>query len=505
VVRDPRAGGRPVTRVVRALSIAGSDPSGGAGIQADLKTFGALGAYGMAVITSLTAQNTCGVTAVHTPGADIVTAQLEALSADIAIDAVKVGMLAEAGVARAVAAWLREHRPPVVVLDPVMVATSGDRLLALDAVQVLRDELMPLADLVTPNLPELTMLTGGRGDGGWEDAVDAARRLAAETGVAVLVKGGHAHGDRCPDALIDPAAPGGPVEIDGPRITTRHTHGTGCSLSSALAALRPRCADWEEAARSAKAWLAGALRAADRLEVGHGNGPVDHFHALRHLAGDHVPFTTRMWSSTAPIRAAIDDLPFVRGLADGTLSHERFTTYLRQDARYLEGFARALARCSQLAPGQEEQRRWAAAAHATLADEAALHRDWLSAVPAAPESSGPSPTTTAYLDHLHSVAGRGEYGELVAAVLPCFWLYADVGARLHASAGDPAHPYRRWIDTYADEAFAELTAWVIAEADACAAVAGPASRDRMAAAFERSARYEWMFWDAAWRLEGWPI
>lgn len=275
--------------VVRALTIAGSDPSGGAGVQSDLKTFSALGAYGMAVLTSLTAQNTRGVSAVHTPPASFVTAQLDALSADITVDAVKIGMLADAAVARAVAAWLRDHRPPVVVLDPVMVATSGDRLLAPSAVDVVRDELVPLADLVTPNLPELAVLVGVERAATWEEAIAQGGELAARAEIAVLVKGGHLGGDQSPDALIEPGT--GPavtrtvVELTAERVPTRHTHGTGCSLSSALAALRPVSADWAEAARAAKTWLTGALRAADRLEVGGGHGPVHHFHELWPGAG----------------------------------------------------------------------------------------------------------------------------------------------------------------------------------------------------------------------------
>ena len=234
----------------------------------------------MAALTSLTAQNTRGVSAVHTPPASFLTAQLDALAADITIDVVKIGMVADEHVARVVAAWLCDHRPPTVVLDPVMVATSGDRLLASSAAEVVREELVPLADLVTPNLPELAVLVGGQPAMAWRQALAQGRELADRVGVAVLVKGGHLGGTRSPDALIDPGATPVVVELSGERVATRHTHGTGCSLSSALAALRPVSADWAQAARAAKAWLTEALRAADRLEVGGGHGPIHHFHAL---------------------------------------------------------------------------------------------------------------------------------------------------------------------------------------------------------------------------------
>jgi thiaminase len=227
-------------------------------------------------------------------------------------------------------------------------------------------------------------------------------------------------------------------------------------------------------------------------------------------SGSEPSFTAAVWERIADVRAAVDDLPFLHDLDAGSLTIERFTYYLRQDALYLSGYARALARCSQLAPVPAAQQWWAVSARSALAVESALHESWLSA-PGEP-GKGPaeeSPTTAAYLNHLYAVAGEGEYGALVAAVLPCFWLYCDVGTRLHARVvqrPDAAeHPYRRWIDTYADESFAASTAWVVAEADLCSETAGGQALARMVAAFERSARYEWMFWDAAYRQEAWPV
>ena len=270
--------------IVRALSIAGSDPSGGAGIQADLKSFAAHGAYGMAVIASLTAQNTRGVRAVFSPPASFLAEQLEAISDDIVVDAVKIGMLGGAENIGAVARWLAGHRPPHVVLDPVMVATSGDRLLDADAEQVLRS-LLPLADVITPNVAALAVLTGEGQAADLEQAIAQGRRLASSTGARVLVKGGHLQqtaGDgtagEATDALVRPD--GSSFLIVGVRVDTTNTHGTGCSLSSALAALRPQRDSWEQAAADAKAWLTGALLASGRLEVGGGAGPIHHFHHL---------------------------------------------------------------------------------------------------------------------------------------------------------------------------------------------------------------------------------
>lgn len=274
----------------RVLSIAGTDPTGGAGIQADLKSFAAHGAYGMAVVTALVAQNTQGVRSSHVPGAEFLRAQLEAVSDDVVVDAVKVGMVATAANADVITEWLAATRIPVVVVDPVMVATSGHSLLDDDARSALV-RLLGAAHLVTPNLAELAALVDEPEAATWEEALDQGARLERASGVAVLVKGGHLDGSRSPDALVTRA---GVVEVDGPRVDTRHTHGTGCSLSSAVAALQPRLGSWEESVRTAKVWLTGALRAGEGLEVGQGRGPVDHLHhvdrfdAAGSLGDDHA-------------------------------------------------------------------------------------------------------------------------------------------------------------------------------------------------------------------------
>ncbi|GAA1432848.1 bifunctional hydroxymethylpyrimidine kinase/phosphomethylpyrimidine kinase [Microlunatus lacustris] len=258
------------------LTIAGTDPSGGAGVAADLKTLAALGAYGTLVVTAVTAQSTRGVTGVHQLDGAFVEQQLETLLADVRVDAVKIGMLGSAEVTRAVAAVLRRHRLPHVVLDPVMVATSGDRLLAADAVAALRDELLPLADLITPNVAEAADLLGAAEARDEEEMGAQAARLTGLT-ARVLLKGGHLDGPESVDLLVDGDDV---VRLTAARVDTTSTHGTGCTLSSAVAALRPAAADWPTAVRGAKDYLTEALRTADRLDVGSGHGPVHHFHAL---------------------------------------------------------------------------------------------------------------------------------------------------------------------------------------------------------------------------------
>ena len=257
------------------LSIAGTDPTGGAGIQADLKTITALGGYGMAVVTALVAQNTQGVRAVQEIPAEFVTAQIDAVFDDVRVDAVKIGMLANASIITAVAQAIDRHRPPIVVLDPVMVAASGDRLLAPDAVAALRDELLPRADLITPNVPEAADLLEETEATDTDDMRRQAGKLCSY-GTNVLLKGGHLSTADSTDVL----AVDGVVHIySASRVDTENTHGTGCTLSSAAATLRPQSPDWPATVARAKDYLTGALRAADRLQVGHGHGPVHHSYA----------------------------------------------------------------------------------------------------------------------------------------------------------------------------------------------------------------------------------
>jgi hydroxymethylpyrimidine/phosphomethylpyrimidine kinase len=244
----------------RLLTIAGSDSGGGAGIQADLKTFAAHGAYGMSAITALTAQNTLGVRAVHEVPPEVVAAQIDAVFEDIGVDAVKIGMLASAPIVRAVADRLRFWKPLRVVLDPVMVAKSGDALLRDDAVEALLDELVPLCAIITPNLPELERMTGRQG------AEELARR-----GPAVLAKGGHAEGEQVEDVLF---VRGEVHRFRHPRLATTSTHGTGCTLSSAIAARLGRGEDLPRAVGGAIEYLQGAMKAA--YPLGSGHGPVDH-------------------------------------------------------------------------------------------------------------------------------------------------------------------------------------------------------------------------------------
>jgi hydroxymethylpyrimidine/phosphomethylpyrimidine kinase len=259
-----------------AVTIAGSDSSGGAGIQADLKTFSALGVYGASVIAALTAQNTRGVQGIHDVPPAFVTQQIDSVFSDLSVGAVKIGMLSRPETIEAVADGLARHRARNVVLDPVMVATSGDRLLAPEAVDALRKRLIRAALVITPNLPEAAALLDEAVARSEDEMRTQGERLLALGATAVLIKGGHGEAPESVDILVERS---GTTRLPAPRIATRNTHGTGCTLSSAIAAGLAKGLSLHDAVAAAKSYVTAAIAASERLTIGHGSGPVHHFHA----------------------------------------------------------------------------------------------------------------------------------------------------------------------------------------------------------------------------------
>ncbi len=268
-------------RYKTALTIAGSDPSGGAGLQADLKTFSALGVYGSSAVVAVVDENTVGVYGVHPIPLNFVQGQIRSVLNDIGADAIKIGMLHDSELIRGVLSTLREY-PDIrrIVLDPVMVATSGDPLLQPEAVATLRDELVPYARVITPNLPEASLLLGETVDH-QDQLEDAARALShlTDAKVSVMLKAGHLENDSLIDIFYN-AETDRSQRLASPRVNTVNTHGTGCTLSSAIAAYLAKGADLDNAARLAKEYIAAAIAAGAAYEIGHGHGPVHHFHSL---------------------------------------------------------------------------------------------------------------------------------------------------------------------------------------------------------------------------------
>ena len=279
------APGRPAPSAPRVLSIAGTDPTGGAGTAADLKSITAAGGYGMAAVTAVVAQNTHGVRDIHVPPAAVLTAQLEAVSDDVALEAVKTGMLATAEIIRAVESWVLAHPPRVLVVDPVMVATSGDRLLEAEAEQAML-RFCRLASVVTPNIDELAVLTGAPRAAGEQEALAQAAEWSAATGVAVVVKTGHLEDREVTNTWVGPD--GTRHAVPSTRVDTTSTHGTGCSLAAALATRLGAGEAPAEALAWVTDWLHEAIVHGTALQVGGGHGPVDHAHRARRLAGEHL-------------------------------------------------------------------------------------------------------------------------------------------------------------------------------------------------------------------------
>ena len=557
------ASGVPQTaRVPRVLSIAGTDPSGGAGIQADLKSIAASGGYGMCVTTSLVAQNTCGVREVFTPPLEFLTAQLAAVFDDVTVDAVKIGMLGDADTIRTVRTWLSEHPVPVVVLDPVMIASSGDRLLQAEAEQALRD-LVPLVNVITPNIPELAVLCEKEPAQTFDEAHEQAANLAAATGTTVIVKGGHLCGQDAGNTAVFPD--GTCAHVRTPRLDSRNTHGTGCSLSSSLATrLGVELLQHTEATGHTEAaghtaeqsvltsedthralqwstrWLHESIAAGAGLQVGsgEGHGPVDHAARARRLeaaasaypwhhllattdsegnaldgtsperllpvspvsAGEAVvkpagPWTAALWAAGGETWRQILDLPFVRALGDGTLDEDLFSFYLDQDALYLRDYSRALATLSARADTAEAQVHWAAGAHEAIAAESQLHEGWLAN---RARLGGPSPITMGYTNFLRASAAGEDYVVGAAAILPCYWLYEEVGAVL-SSQNHADHPYAEWLSLYGGEEFAAEVERSLAEVERAFEAASPAQRVRAARAYLSACVYEREFFDQAHR------
>jgi hydroxymethylpyrimidine/phosphomethylpyrimidine kinase len=514
--------------IPRVLSIAGTDPTGGAGAQADIKSIGAAGGFAMSVVTALVAQNTHGVRQVHTPGTDFLTAQLDAVFDDVTVDAVKIGMLGTAEITRTVTEYLGRHPVPVTVVDPVMVATSGDRLLTEDAEAALRD-LCRTVDVITPNLAELAVLGGTATATTLDEALDQGRRLAAGLQTTVVVKGGHLSGTAADNAVVSPD--GQVTAVPVTRVDTHNTHGTGCSLSSALATRLAAGDDPAEALQWSSRWLSEAIRHADDLHVGTGNGPVDHTHRARRLARaadttpwslsasvpgaldtpDELaavggttapaaripaagPWTAALWQAQAPLLAAVTELPFITDLGSGALSREDFGFYLAQDAVYLSRYSPALAALGASAPDPTSALFWVRGAVECLEEEAELHRSWLGDA----EPAAPSHVTASYTSHLATCVQSRDHVVGAAAVLPCYWLYAEVGLDL-AGRSTPDNPYSAWLDTYSGDEFTGSVRQAVSLVEDAFASAGPRQRAEAARAFLDAARWEVEFFDQAHR------
>lgn len=520
-------------RIPRVLSIAGTDPSGGAGTAADLKSITAAGGYGMSAVTALVAQNTRGVRDIHVPPAAFLAQQLRAVGDDVEIDAVKTGMLATAELIRTVSAWLEENPPKILVVDPVMVATSGDSLLEADAQQAMI-AFCARATVVTPNIEELARLTGQPRAANERAALEQAQAWAEHTGVAVVVKTGHLESAMVTNTWVGPD--GAHLAVPSTRLNSTSTHGTGCSLSAALATRLGAGESPHSALAWSTQWLHESIAHGEALRVGTGHGPVDHSHRSRRLqaagestpwidphavpaslefpdelpAGRSAPFppqerinpaiapagpwTQALWRAGEPLARQIAQSDLVRQLVDGSLPASSFAFYLAQDSLYLRCCSRALAALSAASTDPAAQVFWASGAASCLTVESALHRSRLGAH----QEIGISPVTSAYTDFLRATALGEERAVTVAAVLPCYWLYAQTGATLPSVPSD--HPYADWLETYRDPRFVTATQGALEQVERELAAASPTARSAAVDAYLRACRHELEFFEQALRL-----
>ena len=526
---------RPAPSAPRVLSIAGTDPTGGAGTAADLKSITAAGGFGMAAVTAVVAQNTHGVSDIHVPPAQFLAAQLRAVSDDVELEAVKTGMLGTAEIIEAVGTWLSAHPPRVLVVDPVMVATSGDRLLEPEAEQAMI-RFCSLATVVTPNIDELAVLTGEPRAHDEDEALAQAARWSEATGVAVVVKTGHLDSREVTNTWI--GTDGTRHRVHSTRVDTTSTHGTGCSLAAALATRLGAGEDPATALAWVTDWLHEAIAHGAALQVGSGNGPVDHAHRARRLAaagsaapwvaGGAVPdrweqpaqlaaratadgptgpaasvppvgpWTEALWAAGAPLAGAIEGSGFVAALVDGSLPEGQFSFYLAQDAHYLQRYSRALATLAATSEGPAAREFWSDSSRHCVDTELELHRAWLAARPDAAEVAV-SPVTSAYTDFLLARALGDPTAVGAAAALPCFWLYAQVGASLPEVPDE--HPYAGWLLTYRDPTFVEGVRGALGVVERELEAADPAVRAEAARAFLLACRHELEFFEQARRVD----
>ncbi|KAL0078884.1 Phosphomethylpyrimidine kinase-domain-containing protein [Phycomyces blakesleeanus] len=451
----------------KVLTIAGSDSGGGAGIQADIKTLTSLGVYASSVLTSVTSQNTLGVNGIHDLPVDFVKKQLETVLSDIGADVVKTGMLSSSDIIKVVVSVLQDYPKAgsKLIVDPVMVSTSGSRLLAKDAVQTFVDLLLPVTFILTPNVPEAEVILG-KAEGSiktHEDMCEAARQIGSKGTKHVLVKGGHLPFDRdgcrvVVDVLYTTET-GEIYEIVNPYITTKNTHGTGCTLSAAIAGELAKGLDVLPAVINATTYIQHAIE--DTLEdIGQGSGPVNHFHGIRSMPYAGKSFVKALRDSLPKgMWSEFIDHPFVRGIADGTLPKESFIHYIKQDYMYLQHYARSAALAAYKSPNIDMCARNAKIVlhvHGEMQLHLKYCTDWgisEEEVLSTPESV----CNVAYTRYVLDKGATGDQLDLQVAMAPCLLGYGDIGMKLFncPKTKREGNPYWTWISTYADKPYQE--------------------------------------------------
>ncbi len=493
----------------RVLTIAGSDSGGGAGIQADIKAISACGCFATSAITAITAQNTLGVTDIHPVPVSTLKAQIKAVLEDIGTDAVKIGMLHNSETIQAVHDCLTEFKIRNIVLDPVMVATSGNKLLQDEAIESLKKILIPMARVITPNIPEAEILLGKKIEE-QDKLPEYAKELSDLYGnISVLLKAGHLKDDQLTDIFYN-AESGEYKELKSKRLYSRNTHGTGCTLSSALASYLAHGFSADEAASMAKLYIHEAISQGAQYKTGEGHGPVKHFHAFwTDLTDDLIStkpavkplgmFSEKLWESIRPVYHILIRHPFIKGLANGNLPGSCFEHYLAQDILYIQDDSKALEILADKAPNELEKSFLIKLANDGYDIERALHRDYLTHFNVQ-ETNQKSIAIATYTSFLLKVVKQASYPLGAAALLPCFWVYHSVGKHIVKTAVED-NPYKKWIETYEGNEYEGYVARFVEIVEELGSTAPEAVQDLMIQSFERATNFELQFFEEAWQMQ----
>ena len=480
-----------------ALTIAGSDSSGGAGIQADIKTMTMNGVYAMSAITALTAQNTMGVFAIQESSPDFLRAQIDAIFSDIFPDAVKIGMVSSSELIHVIAESLKHWGAKNIVVDPVMVSTSGAKLISDDAITTLADELLPLAVVATPNIPEAEILSGMKilDEAGM---TQAAEKISSRFGCAVLLKGGHMINDANDYLFMEGAG----SWFTGKRIDTHNTHGTGCTLSSAIAANLAKGYGLRESVSLAKEYISGALGA--MLNLGKGCGPMNHAFNLTGKFSQSQSIAARLMSSVSDFWHDYNNHPFVKGIETGTLDSAKFRHYIIQDYLYLNEYSKVFALGISKSKNLETMQLFSSVIQAIANVEMDIHRGYMGRLGVTQEeldSAKRELENLSYTSYMLRVAYEEGEAEILAAILSCALSYEDIAKTILKNNPDAGKHelYGHWVMNYSGEEYCGLNRVLVSYLEKAAQNYSDSQLEHLAEIFRECSLYEVGFWDMGWR------
>ena len=480
-----------------ALTIAGSDSSGGAGIQADIKTMTMNGVYAMSAVTALTAQNTTGVFGVQEATPEFLKAQIDAVFGDIFPDAVKIGMVSSSELIRVIAESLRKWQAKNIVVDPVMVSTSGAKLIDDNAVKTLADELLPLAIITTPNIPEAEILSGMKilDEAGM---TQAAEKISRKFGCSVLLKGGHMVND-ANDYLFDENLG---RWFTGRRIDTKNTHGTGCTLSSAIAANLAKGYSLYEAVSLAKEYISGALGA--MLNLGKGCGPMLHSFSLTGKFAQNKSLIARLMDSVADVWPEYNNHPFVKGIETGKLDPEKFRHYIIQDYLYLNEYTKVFALGVSKAKSLKTMQLCASIIEAIANVEMDIHKGYMGRFNVSQEeldSAKRELENISYTSYMLRVAYDEGEAEILAAILSCALSYEDIAKAIVRNNPEAVNHelYGDWVKCYSGEEYCSANRVLVSALEEAVQGYSDSQLEHIAEIFRTCSLYEMGFWDMAER------